>query len=204
MTGRLIVKSVAALIAILAAGVLWLASDMGPQPIKKAGTDVPQAASNKSFSVSSTTIVAVTSTNAVIIRAVDGDTLLARMDGESQEVKVRLLGVNAPESVDPRRPVQCFGKEASHFTAALADGKRVRMEEDPEADERDKYGRLLRFVILEDGMNLNEELVRKGYANAYVSFPMGKRFKSRIRRLQDEARRAGKGLWNSETCGGRK
>ncbi len=148
--------------------------------------------------------VAATSTNATIARAVDGDTLIVRIDGEDAEKKVRLLGVNTPESVDPRRPVECFGKEASRFTASLADGKRARLEEDPQADDLDKYGRLLRNVILEDGTDLNLALVREGYAHAYVSYPQNKKRKTEIKRLQREAQANQRGLWNPKTCEGRK
>ncbi len=157
-----------------------------------------------SSSTSSTSPVAVTSTNARIVRAVDGDTLVARIDGAQNDVRVRLLGVNTPESVDPRRPVQCFGKEASHFTASLVEGKRVNLIEDAEADDRDVYNRLLRNVELEDGTDVNQTLVREGYAYAYVSFPMNRARKNEMRRLEAEARRAGRGLWNPSTCDGKK
>ena len=154
--------------------------------------------------VATSTTAIVTSTNATIIRAVDGDTIIAVMDRGSQEVKIRLLGVNTPESVDPRRTVECFGKEASHFTTSLVLGKRVRLEEDPEADDLDKYGRSLRNVILEDGTDLNLALVREGYGYAYTKFPQNKKRKAEINRLQREAETNKRGLWNPETCAGKK
>jgi hypothetical protein len=70
------------------------------------------------------------------------------------------VGINAPETVDPRRKVECFGREASDFNAGLVEGKRVRLEKD--ISETDRYGRLLRFVYLEDGGFVNEILVREG------------------------------------------
>lgn len=143
----------------------------------------------------------VTSTNALVIRVVDGDTVEARLD-EGTGAKVRLLGVNTPESVDPRRPIECFGKEASKYTETLAEGKRVRLEPDPQADEVDKYGRLLRNVILEDGTDVNAALVRDGYAYAYLDFPLNRERKAELARLQDEARLAERGLWNPDTCSG--
>ena len=143
--------------------------------------------------------IASTTTNAIVIRAVDGDTLEARLD-DGQEVKVRLLGINTPESVDPRRPVECFVKEASKHTASLVEGKRARLEPDPQADEVDKYGRLLRNVILEDGSDLNASLVRDGYAYAYLDYPLNKERKVQLARLQDEAEIAKRGLWNPEIC----
>ncbi len=141
-----------------------------------------------------------TSTNALAIRAVDGDTIEVKIDGEKDNVKVRLLGVNTPESVDPRRPVECFGKEASKHTASLVDGKRVRLEADPQADEVDRYGRLLRNIILEDGTDLNAALVRDGYAHAYLDFPLNKQRKVELKRLETEAMAAQVGLWNPLTC----
>jgi micrococcal nuclease len=143
-------------------------------------------------------------TNAVIVRHVDGDTVVAKMDGEQDEVKIRLLGVNTPESVDPRRPVECFGKEASAYTGKRTEGKRVRLDADPQADNVDKYGRFLRTIVLEDGTDVNAELVREGYAYAYVSFPMTAARKTSLKKLQSEAEAAKRGLWNPKTCNGQK
>lgn len=145
--------------------------------------------------------IASTTTNAFVVRAVDGDTLEVRRDGETDPIKVRLLGVDTPESVDPRRPVECMGKEASAFTASLTNGRRVQLEADPEADEVDKYGRLLRNVILDDGRDLNALLVREGYANAYLSFPLNSARKVELSHLEQEAKAGERGLWNPEFCG---
>ena len=144
-----------------------------------------------------------TSTNAIIVRAVDGDTLEATLN-DGTAAKIRLLGVNTPESVDPRRPVECFGKEASKHMAELVAGKRVLLAADPQADEVDKYGRLLRNVFLEDGSDVNAALIRDGYAYAYLDFPLNKLRKIELARLQDEAKTAERGLWNPETCNGLK
>src|SRR3989338_7085144 len=85
-----------------------------------------------------------------VVRVVDGDTIV--LDGDE---KVRLIGVDTPETVDPRKPVQYFGKEASEFTRRMAEGKRVRLEFDQ--DTKDRYGRTLAYVYLEDGTFLNAE-----------------------------------------------
>lgn len=143
-------------------------------------------------------------TNAAIVKVVDGDTLEVLIDGETASRKIRLLGVNTPESVDPRRPVECFGKEASRFLSGLVGESRVRLQEDFEADDRDKYGRLLRNVFLKDGTDVNALLVREGYAHAYLSFPLNKQRKNELRRLEAEAKEAQRGLWNVETCDGMK
>lgn len=129
---------------------------------------------------------------------------MVALDGSTEEFKIRLLGINTPESVDPRRPVQCFGKEASHYLQQWIEGRWVRLDPDPAADERDKYGRLLRNVVTEEGVDVNAKMVEEGYANAYVSFPQNKQRKAQLRRLEQEAKTAQRGLWNPSTCNGQK
>lgn len=141
-------------------------------------------------------------TNATVIYAVDGDTLRVRLDGVAGEKHVRLLGINTPETVDPRKPVECFGKEASARMRTLVDGKRVRLDADPQADERDIYDRLLRNVTLADGRDLNASLVRDGFAYAYLSFPLNPHRKRELRQLQEAARIGQRGLWNPTSCNG--
>ena len=120
------------------------------------------------------------------VRVVDGDTLL--LDGDE---RVRLIGVDTPESVDPRRPVEEFGKEAAAFTRRLAEGRRVRLEFDQEP--RDRYGRTLAYVYLEDGTFLNAEIIRQGYGHAYTRFPF--RYTEEFRSYEREAREQRRGLW---------
>ncbi|HWQ99938.1 MAG TPA: thermonuclease family protein [Candidatus Methylomirabilis sp.] len=145
-------------------------------------------------------------TNALVTRAKDGDTIVAMQDVSASdrtggtEVTVRLLGVNTPESVDPRKPVECFGKEASAFTTSKLDGVRVRLDADPQADERDKYGRLLRNVTLEDGTDFNALLVSEGYAYAYLSFPLNPARKVELKKLEEGAKEAKRGLWAEGAC----
>ncbi len=151
-----------------------------------------------------TTSTAVIEINAFVVRVVDGDTIDVRFDGVSTTQKIRLLGVNTPETVDPRRVVQCFGKQASSFMKALLTEKHIRLDADPEADERDKYDRLLRNIVLPDGTDVNASLVGSGYAYAYVSFPQNKQRKKQLTRLQEEAKTAKRGLWAEGTCAGEK
>lgn len=133
---------------------------------------------------------------AQVKRVVDGDTILLE-NGE----KVRYIGVNTPESVDPRQGVECFGKEASVFNRDLVEGKRVRLERD--TSDRDKYGRLLRFVYLEDGTFVNELLVREGYA--FVStYPPDVSKQDTFRLAEKQARDEKRGLWSETTCNGKK
>jgi micrococcal nuclease len=133
-------------------------------------------------------------TNATVTKVVDGDTIDVRFD-IGDVARVRLLGVNTPETVDPRKPVECFGKEASAFTKGLLEGKQIRLDADPQADERDVYGRLLRNVITEDGSDVNMLLVQQGYAYAYLSFPLDPARKKQLSDVEKEAKEAKRGLW---------
>jgi micrococcal nuclease len=128
-----------------------------------------------------------------VLRVVDGDTLLVARGGAQE--RVRLIGVDTPETVKPDTPVQCFGRKASAFTHALLDGRRVRLVTDAEA--RDRFGRLLAYVYRAgDGLFVNAELVRRGYA-VPLTIPPNVRFAQRFRTLAAEARRAGRGLWSA-------
>ena len=126
-----------------------------------------------------------------VLRVVDGDTLVVQIGGSAE--KVRLVGVDTPESVDPRRPVQYFGKEAAGFTRGLADGKRVALRGEAGTGNRDKYGRLLRYVFLPDGVLLNAEIIRQGYGHAYLRYPFARM--EEFRALEHQARDRGLGLW---------
>lgn len=120
-------------------------------------------------------------------RVVDGDTFVTR-DG----TRVRILGVNAPESVDPRRPVQRLGKEAGAFARRLLQGRTVLVQ--PGRNPRDRYGRTLAWVWLEDGRFVNAELVRLGYAQVHT-FTDNPDHAGLLLRCQQEAREANRGLW---------
>lgn len=187
------------LATVLAGFLILILSQYDFVPVNVVDNEEIVPTSTQSVIASTTS---TTSTNAFVTRSVDGDTLQVLIDGQKDAVTVRLLGVNTPETVDPRRPVECFGKEASNFTKDKTQNRRVRLDDDPEADEIDKYGRLLRNIILEDGTDFNAELVRQGYANAYVSFPLASERKAELLRLEAEAKEAKRGLWNSETCPG--
>lgn len=119
-------------------------------------------------------------------RVIDGDTLLL-VKGK----RVRLLGVDTPETKHPRKQVQRFGKEAYLFTKNLVEGKEVFLEYDWQ--KNDKYGRVLAYVYLKDGTLVNAEIIRQGYGFAYTRHPY-KRMEE-FRRLEREARENRRGLW---------
>ena len=123
-----------------------------------------------------------------VARVIDGDTLV--LDGGE---RVRLIGVDTPETVHPNKPVERFGKEASAFTRRQADGKKVRLEYDPGTGRKDRYGRTLAYIYMPDGTLLNLEIIRRGYGHAYTRFPFSRM--DEFRAAEREAREAGRGLW---------
>lgn len=123
---------------------------------------------------------------ALVVRAIDGDTV----EIEGGEM-VRYIGIDAPEIAHTAGPVEHFGKEAAEKNRELVEGEIVRLESDIEA--RDEYGRLLRYVWLDDTM-INAELVRLGYAFAYSLSP-NVRYHELFLRLEGEAREQKLGLW---------
>ena len=122
-------------------------------------------------------------------RVVDGDTIIVEI--ESKQEKVRLIGVDTPETVHPSKPVEYFGKEASEFTRKMVRGKKIRLEYDWQ--RRDKYGRLLAYVYLEDGTFLNAEIIKQGYGFAYTRYPF--KYLDEFRQYEREARENNRGLW---------
>lgn len=108
---------------------------------------------------------------------------------------MRLIGVDTPETKHPNKPVEHFGKEAAVFTQRMVNGKRVRLEFDPTA-RRDRYGRTLAYVFLEDGTLLNAEIIKQGYGFAYTRFSFARM--EEFRRLERNAREQRRGLWGSQ------
>ena len=131
------------------------------------------------------------SVRAYVVRAVDGDTIEARIDGEDEYV--RYIGVDTPETVKPDAPVQCFGPRASSFDHRLVEHRWVRLVFG--AEPRDAYGRLLAYVYL-DHRFVNAMLVRRGLARTLTIAP-NDRFAPLFRRLELSAAQAGRGLWGA-------
>ncbi len=129
-----------------------------------------------------------------VVRVVDGDTIDVKIGGA--EKRVRLIGVNAPESVKPETPVECYGKEASDYAKKLLEGKQVRLETD--RSNTDKYDRLLRYVYLASNGNstVNELIVEGGYARA-VSYPPNTKYDSAFKAAELRAQEKEAGLWTA-------
>lgn len=154
------------------------------QPNKKPATQINIPAQQTTASASAT----------IVTKIVDGDTIHI-----STGQKVRYIGIDTPETKDPKKGQQCFGQEASQKNKELVDGKEIRMEKD--VSETDRYGRLLRYVYVTDKtaspaatIFVNEYLVKEGYAYA-VTFPPDVKYYNHFRELQNEAMRLKKGLW---------
>jgi micrococcal nuclease len=133
----------------------------------------------------------------LVSRVIDGDTLDVEKDGI--RVRVRLIGVDTPETVDPRRPVQCFGKEASLRAKELLEGRLVRLETDPSQGLYDRYDRMLAYVYLSDGTFFNKEMISQGYAHEYTH-RSPYRYQPEFKVAERIAREEKRGLWADRVC----
>jgi micrococcal nuclease len=128
----------------------------------------------------------------VVSRVIDGDTIVLNID--KQEVKVRLIGVDTPETVHPQKPVEAYGKEASIFLSNLLKGEKVYLEYEKGTQETDKYGRLLAYLYrVPDKLFINLEIIRQGYGHAYTKYPF--KYMELFRDCERQARESAKGLW---------
>jgi micrococcal nuclease len=130
---------------------------------------------------------------AEVIRVVDGDTINVQMNGK--EETVRLLLIDTPETVHPTKPVQPFGSEASSFVKELLNGSNVQLELD--VGERDKYGRLLAYVYIDDQM-VNEMLLEKGLARLAYVFEPNTKYVDDFSAIQKQAQQQRIGIWSIE------
>ena len=124
---------------------------------------------------------------------IDGDTIAVDMNGTVETV--RMIGVDTPETHRPNTPVQCYGPQAADYTKSLIGKNRVRLQADPLDTNRDRYGRLLRYVYLPDGRMVEEELIRHGYGFAYTQFPFLKSVEFKM--AESDAKYGGRGLWSA-------
>jgi len=130
---------------------------------------------------------------AYVEKVVDGDTLIL-----ADSRTVRFVGIDTPETVDPKRPVGCFGKEASNETKSLLSKKQVILQKD--VSDKDKYGRLLRLIFLPlpggQALFVNDYLVREGFARV-LTYPPDIKYNEKLRRAEEEAKRLKRGLWGN-------
>lgn len=182
-------------ITILFAGIIIISSrNQTVEQVKKSESK-PQEQVNV---VTTSSPAPTTQSNLYAVSSViDGDTIQVVIDGKKETL--RLIGIDTPETVDPRKPVQCFGKEASAKAKSLLSGKSVRLEADPTQGERDKYQRLLRYVFLEDGTNFNKLMISEGYAYEYT-YNTPYKYQSEFKQAQKEAEASKFGLWADNAC----
>ena len=128
-----------------------------------------------------------------VVQFNDGDTIAVDMNGSVETI--RFIGIDTPETHKPNTPVQCYGPEASDYTKKLIGNQKVRLVADPINTNRDRYGRLLRYVYLPDGILVEEELIRNGYAFSYTQFPFEKT--EQFDQLEQQAKDAKAGLWSA-------
>jgi len=124
-----------------------------------------------------------------VVKVIDGDTIKL----ENGQI-VRYIGIDAPETVHPDKPIQCYGKEAFSKNKELVEGKEIEMEKGvPETDE---YARLLRYIWVED-IFVNEYLIREGFARS-STYLSGVEYQDRFEEAESKAREEGIGLWGSD------
>lgn len=134
--------------------------------------------------------------NNQVVKVIDGDTFEVYIDGKIE--KVRMIGINTPETVDPRKPVECFGKEASYKLKELLAGKVVVLEEDKSQDSYDKFNRALRYVYLNEE-NINKKMILEGYAFEYT-YKKPYKYQKEFKQAEKNAYEKNIGLWDEEVC----
>lgn len=135
-------------------------------------------------------------TKATVVKVVDGDTLSVSINGEKHTI--RIIGIDTPETVDPRKPIQCFGVAASNRAKELLSSQTINLETDPTQGTTDKYGRLLRFVWL-NGQDYGLETIRQGYAHEYT-YDVPYKYQTEYKKAQKDAMTAKRGLWADNVC----
>lgn len=134
----------------------------------------------------------------VVTDVVDGDTIKIQNGDDVQTI--RLIGVNSPETKDPRKDVECFGTEASARLTTLLEGQTVQLVSDESQQDVDKYDRLLRYVFL-DGTNINYQLIKEGFAYEYT-YSTPYQYQQEFIDAQSFAKNNSLGLWSPDKCNG--
>lgn len=178
---------------------------------KKTDSVQPALAPTSAISVSPATSSATVSTQpssipelakqqATLLRVIDGDTIEVSINGQKETI--RIIGINTPETVDPRKSVECFGREASQQAKNYFEqsGKEIWLEADPSQGERDKYKRLLRYVFTDDAsVDYGKVMLSLGYANEYT-YNTPYKYQAMYKQAEQAARDAKQGLWADNAC----
>lgn len=135
---------------------------------------------------------------AKVSKVVDGDTIKVLIN--NKEETIRLIGIDSPEILDEKKLTQCFGKEASAKAKEILTGKTIILQSDPTQGERDEYGRLLRYVFLQDGTSFNKFMISEGYAREYTFKGKIYKYQTEFIQAEEKARKEKKGLWADNVC----
>ena len=190
----------AALIVLFIIGsVAGLSPPSKDQPAQITKTPGSKVEGVQTQTVESTAIPTIQSwPEAKVVKVVDGDTLSVSLNGKTETVRV--IGIDTPETVDPRKPVQCFGQKASDMAKEQLLNQTVQLESDPTQGELDKYNRLLRYVWLDDGSSdFGAIMIQFGYAHEYT-YSLPYKHQEKYKKLQKEAEQGKKGLWADDAC----
>jgi micrococcal nuclease len=136
-----------------------------------------------------------------VVSVIDGDTFTADVGGKT--ITVRALGIDTPETVDPRKPVQCYGPEASVEAKHMLGGAHVRLLANPDRERRDRYGRYLLYVYRSDGLFYNRYMIENGFAREYTFGHESYQHQNEFRSAEAMARSTGRGLWKVCEKGGK-
>ena len=186
---RLVLRLLLVLALVLAAGCESLPEDIGGGGATRPPADLTTTRAERAAWPDAPK----DAVSARVQRVSDGDTFVATVKGRRE--RIRVIGVDTPESVSPNQPDEPYGEEASDFAKHYLDGETVRLAGD--AEPRDRYGRMLAYVWLEDGTFWNALLVAEGYAQQ-LTVPPNVTYERLFRRLVSEARREDRGLWAEE------
>lgn len=191
-------------------GTAWVAAMGSPntsgQNQAMQTTPTPQSQTT-SVEVKQDQIVAPIETNesskkdkqeAKVVKVIDGDTVKVMFNDKTETI--RFIGINSPETVDPRKPVECFGEKVSMVAKENLTGKTIWLETDPSQGDRDKYDRLLRYVWIDDAtMDFGKVLITTGYAYEYT-YDNPYKYQIAYRQAQEDAEQSKKGLWADNAC----
>jgi micrococcal nuclease len=160
------------------------------------------AAATTACGVSSPPIVRAdpVATTALVLKVVDGDTIDIRDDNRGR-LRVRLLGIDTPETKKPNYTVGCWGPEATDFAKSTMLGQRVALIPDPTQDTTDRYGRTLAYLDRADGWDYSIEAARAGAAHSYIYRGHPAEQAGEIAAAEQEAKTAGRGLWGPPCFG---
>ncbi len=166
-------------------------------PSEPEKTEINPASTDSQDNIQNTELPENVTEYYTVAKVVDGDTIDVDMNGITE--RLRLIGIDTPEVVDPRKTVECFGIEASKKASEILLNQKVRLESDPTQDNRDKYGRLSRYVYREDGLFYNKWMIENGYAYEYT-YTIPYKYQTEFKQAENYARENQLGLWHANAC----